>query len=135
MEETFQEIRATVDEIEEGQIETILYYCDELLEINPTDIMTLYSKGKVLMHQEYYSHAISVLREALALVPESKTIQHDLDLAMKGLVDQHKSQGERKNKAASNNTLPKKISISWKWLIGSAVVALGGVAASARLSS
>ncbi|XP_072372230.1 uncharacterized protein [Scyliorhinus torazame] len=108
IEESFHEINTIVNKIEEEHIETVLYYCDQLLEINPKDIMTLYSKGKML--------------------------QHDIDLAMKGLMDQHKSQGERKNKAPSNNTLQKKISISWKWLIGGVAVVLGGVAATARLS-
>ncbi|XP_072372221.1 peptidyl-prolyl cis-trans isomerase FKBP8-like isoform X1 [Scyliorhinus torazame] len=134
IEESFHEINTIVNKIEEEHIETVLYYCDQLLEINPKDIMTLYSKGKVLFRKEYYTQAITVLKEALTLIPDSQMLQHDIDLAMKGLMDQHKSQGERKNKAPSNNTLQKKISISWKWLIGGVAVVLGGVAATARLS-
>ncbi|XP_038673810.1 peptidyl-prolyl cis-trans isomerase FKBP8-like [Scyliorhinus canicula] len=134
IEESFQEINTIVNKIEEEHIETVLYYCDQLLEMNPKDIMTLYSKGKVLFRKEYYSQAISVLKEALTLVQDSQMLQHDLDLAMKGLVDQQESQGDGKNKAPSNNTLQRKISISWKWLIGGVAVALGGAAATARLS-
>uniref|UniRef100_UPI00398F49D1 peptidyl-prolyl cis-trans isomerase FKBP8-like n=1 Tax=Pristiophorus japonicus TaxID=55135 RepID=UPI00398F49D1 len=177
LEESFKEINEIVEEIEDEQIATVLYYCDELLEMNPRDLMTLYSKAKVLFRKGYYSHAITILREALELAPESETlpdllrfaafsvclsdssirsiwlrfslnddwfllriwelttIRRDLDVSMKNLVELHQHQGERKNKTASNNPLQKTIRISWKWLIGGVVVALGGAAASARLSN
>ncbi|XP_072372237.1 peptidyl-prolyl cis-trans isomerase FKBP8-like isoform X3 [Scyliorhinus torazame] len=74
IEESFHEINTIVNKIEEEHIETVLYYCDQLLEINPKDIMTLYSKGKVLFRKEYYTQAITVLKEALTLIPDSQSI-------------------------------------------------------------
>ncbi|KAL3216796.1 hypothetical protein MRX96_032807 [Rhipicephalus microplus] len=55
---------------------------DFVLKVQPNNVKALYRKGKILADQGNYSEAVSVLKKALKLEPDTKIIQQELSRLM-----------------------------------------------------
>lgn len=121
--------------------EAALKSVDFVLKVQPNNVKALYRKGKILADQGNYSEAVSVLKKALKLEPDTKIIQQELSRLM-----WHKEREDRVERAmykrmfgGSDSSDTKESSKgsrfgkirNWTLVVGSAVVAAAAVGVAA----
>ncbi|CAN7985056.1 unnamed protein product [Ixodes hexagonus] len=125
--------------------EAALKSVDFVLRIQPNNVKALYRKGKILGSQGNVSEAVSVLKKALKLEPETKIIQQELArLSVKKQQEDHAEKamyrrmfgGAGTSKPESRGARASKVARSWTWLAGGLVaVAAVSVAAYRHLAA
>ncbi|XP_008305299.1 peptidyl-prolyl cis-trans isomerase FKBP8 isoform X2 [Cynoglossus semilaevis] len=119
--------------------------CVSALAHQPENIKALFRMGKVLASQGEYDEAIQTLKKALKLEPKNKMIHAELSKLVKKHSEQRgaeqamykKMLGNPASINSSTQKHPAKSSwgVSWKWLFGATVVAIGGVALSVVIAA
>ncbi|XP_070687000.1 FKBP prolyl isomerase 16 [Pempheris klunzingeri] len=126
------------------QYDEALHTSRDVLTLEPNNVKALFRTGKLLSDQGEYKEAMEVLKKALKLEPATKAIHVELSKLVKrqsGGKDTH----EWKAKPAEmfgDNIAPflipskkKPSGISWKFILGALVVALGSLVTSVILTA
>lgn len=125
--------------------EAALKSVDFVLKVQPNNVKALYRKGKILACQGNVSEAVSVLKRALKLEPETKIIQQELSRLMVRKQKEDRAEkamykrmfgGSADSKAQHGGSRGSKIR-NWMYVAGAltATAAAVGVAAYRHLGS
>ncbi|XP_055029966.2 FKBP prolyl isomerase 16 [Misgurnus anguillicaudatus] len=128
-----------------GQFEEALHTSQDVLFLDPNNVKALFRKGKLLSDKGEYEEAMETLKKALKLEPSTKAIHAELSKLVKRQAGENEIQNwEAKpaqllgeNIAPFLTPTPKKklTGISWKFLLGALVVALGSLVISVVLTA
>ncbi|XP_055517008.1 FKBP prolyl isomerase 16 isoform X1 [Leucoraja erinacea] len=114
--------------------EEVIAASDAVLLLDPNNVKALFRKGKLLSEQGDYEAATETLKRALKLEPSTKAIHAELSKLVKkraGHTHVLKENVSRWQKgSAQPSTHPPTAqesasAVPWKWLFGSAMVAIG----------
>ncbi|XP_034032423.1 peptidyl-prolyl cis-trans isomerase FKBP8 [Thalassophryne amazonica] len=126
-----------------GHDDEALHTSRDVLTLEPNNVKALFRTGKLLSDKGEYKEAMEVLKKALKLEPATKAIHVELSKLVRRQSGGAASQ-EWKAKPAhilGENITPflipskKKPSISWKFILGALVVALGSLVMSLVLTA
>uniref|UniRef100_A0A8C5FZR8 peptidylprolyl isomerase n=1 Tax=Gouania willdenowi TaxID=441366 RepID=A0A8C5FZR8_GOUWI len=112
-----------------------LQCCNSALICQPENVKALFHMGKVLALQDKYSEAIQTLCKALELEPRNNTVstmmkKHREHEAAKQAMDEKMLE----NPSSTHKHQAKSAwGLSWKWLLGATVVAIGVIALSVAI--
>ncbi|KAK2842248.1 hypothetical protein Q5P01_012448 [Channa striata] len=126
------------------QSDKALHSSREVLALEPNNVKALFRTGKLLSDKGEYKEAMEVLKKALKLEPATKAIHVELSKLVKRQSGGNEIQ-EWKAKPAEmlgDNITPflippkkKQYGISWKFILGALVVALGSLLTSMILTA
>uniref|UniRef100_A0A8C4ESB7 peptidylprolyl isomerase n=1 Tax=Dicentrarchus labrax TaxID=13489 RepID=A0A8C4ESB7_DICLA len=126
------------------QYDEALHTSRDVLTLEPNNVKALFRAGKLLSDKGEYKEAMEVLKKALKLEPATKAIHVELSKLVKRQSGGNDTQ-EWKAKPAEmlgDNIAPflipskkKPSGISWKFLLGALVVALGSLVTSVILTA
>ncbi|XP_028814389.1 FKBP prolyl isomerase 16 [Denticeps clupeoides] len=121
-----------------------LHTCRDVLFLDPNNVKALFRTGKLLSDKGEYEEAMETLKKALKLEPTTKAIHAELSKLVKRQAGGNETQNWQIKPAqlfgdniAPFVTPPKKkpSGISWKFLLGALVVALGSLVTSVVLTA
>uniref|UniRef100_A0A8C5D8W7 peptidylprolyl isomerase n=1 Tax=Gouania willdenowi TaxID=441366 RepID=A0A8C5D8W7_GOUWI len=121
------------------QYDVALQCCYAVLTYQPENVKALFHTGKVLASQDKYSEAIQTLQKALELEPHNKTVHDELYTMMKKHREHEAAKQAMDEKMLEDPSSTHKHQaksawgLSWKWLLGATVVAIGGIALSVAI--
>lgn len=124
-----------------GQFDEALHTSRDVLFLDPQNVKALFRKGKLLSDRGEYEEAMETLKKALKLEPSTKAIHAELSKLVKRQAGESETQSWQakpaQNIAPSLTPPPKKkpFGISWKFLLGALVVALGSLVTSVVLTA
>ncbi|XP_052437840.1 FKBP prolyl isomerase 16 [Carassius gibelio] len=128
-----------------GQFDEALHTSRDVLFLDPQNVKALFRKGKLLSDRGEYEEAMETLKKALKLEPSTKAIHAELSKLVKRQAGESETQSWQakpaqmfgENIAPSLTPPPKKkpFGISWKFLLGALVVALGSLVTSVVLTA
>ncbi|XP_047451269.1 FKBP prolyl isomerase 16 [Mugil cephalus] len=126
------------------QFDEALHTSRDVLTLEPNNMKALFRAGKLLSDKGEYEEAMELLKKALKLEPATKAIHVELSKLVKRQSGGRDTQ-EWKAKPAEmlgENIAPflipskkKSYGISWKFILGALVVALGSLATSVVLTA
>ncbi|KAM7414540.1 hypothetical protein PAMA_019383 [Pampus argenteus] len=126
------------------QYSEALHTSKDVLTLEPNNVKALFRTGKILSDMAEYKEAMEVLKKALKLEPATKAIHVELSKLVKRQSGGNDTQ-EWRNKPAEmlgDNIAPflipskkKPSGISWKFILGALVVALGSLVTSVILTA
>ncbi|XP_005729996.1 FKBP prolyl isomerase 16 [Pundamilia nyererei] len=126
------------------QFDEALHTSRDVLTLEPNNVKALFRVGKLLSDKSEYKEAMEVLKKALKLEPATKAIHVELSKLVKRQSGGKETQ-EWKPKPAEmlgDNIAPflipskkKPSGISWKFILGALVVALGSLVTSMILTA
>uniref|UniRef100_A0A3Q4HVX9 peptidylprolyl isomerase n=2 Tax=Neolamprologus brichardi TaxID=32507 RepID=A0A3Q4HVX9_NEOBR len=126
------------------QFDEALHTSRDVLTLEPNNVKALFRVGKLLSDKGEYKEAMEVLKKALKLEPATKAIHVELSKLVKRQSGGKETQ-EWKPKPAEmlgDNIAPflipskkKPSGISWKFILGALVVALGSLVTSMILTA
>uniref|UniRef100_A0A3Q3WAZ1 peptidylprolyl isomerase n=1 Tax=Mola mola TaxID=94237 RepID=A0A3Q3WAZ1_MOLML len=126
------------------QCEEALRTSRDVLTLEPNNVKALFRTGKLLSDKGEYKEAMEVLKKALKLEPATKAIHAELSKLLKRQSGGKETQEWRAKPAEllGDNIAPflipskkKPSAISWKFLFGALVVALGSLVTSVILTA
>uniref|UniRef100_A0A667X270 peptidylprolyl isomerase n=1 Tax=Myripristis murdjan TaxID=586833 RepID=A0A667X270_9TELE len=121
-----------------------LHTSRDVLILEPNNVKALFRAGKLLSDKGEYKEAMEILKKALKLEPATKAIHVELSKLVKrqsGGSDTQQWKAKPANMLGDNVTpflIPSKkkpSGISWKFLLGALVVALGSLVTSVILTA
>ncbi|XP_016088533.1 peptidyl-prolyl cis-trans isomerase FKBP8-like [Sinocyclocheilus grahami] len=128
-----------------GQSDEALHTSRDVLFLDPQNVKALFRKGKLLSDKGEYEEAMENLKKALKLEPSTKAIHAELSKLVKRQAGENETQTWQAKPAQvlGENIAPfltpppekKPFGISWKFLLGALVVALGSLVTSVVLSA
>ncbi|XP_067275046.1 FKBP prolyl isomerase 16 [Pseudorasbora parva] len=128
-----------------GQFDEALHTSRDVLFLDPQNVKALFRKGKLLSEKGEYEEAMETLKKALKLEPSTKAIHAELSKLVKRQAGENETQNWQakpaqvfgENIAPFLTPQPKKkpFGISWKFLLGALVVALGSLVTSVVLTA
>ncbi|KAF4101430.1 hypothetical protein G5714_017862 [Onychostoma macrolepis] len=128
-----------------GQFEEALHTSRDVLFLDPQNVKALFRKGKLLSDRGEYEEAMETLKKALKLEPSTKAIHAELSKLVKRQAGENETQSWQAKPAQmfGENIAPfltpppkkKPFGISWKFLLGALVVALGSLVTSVVLTA
>ncbi|XP_016345079.1 peptidyl-prolyl cis-trans isomerase FKBP8-like [Sinocyclocheilus anshuiensis] len=128
-----------------GQFDEALHTSRDVLFLDPQNVKALFRKGKLLSDRGEYEEAMETLKKALKLEPSTKTIHAELSKLVKRQAGESETESWQakptemfgENIAPFLTPHPKKkpFEISWKFLLGALVVALGSLVTSVVLTA
>uniref|UniRef100_A0A8C2ALG6 peptidylprolyl isomerase n=1 Tax=Cyprinus carpio TaxID=7962 RepID=A0A8C2ALG6_CYPCA len=128
-----------------GQVDEALHTSRDVLFLDPQNVKALFRKGKLLSDKGEYEEAMETLKKALKLEPSTKAIHAELSKLVKRQAGENETQNWQAKPAQvfGENIAPfltrppekKLFGISWKFLLGALVVALGSLVTSVVLSA
>lgn len=116
----------------------------DVLTLEPNNVKALFRAGKLLSETGEYKEAMEVLKKALKLEPATKAIHVELSKLVRrqcGGMDSEeewtKPEHKRRDSAKEPPGIPSKkpTGISWKFILGALVVALGSLVTSVILTA
>ncbi|XP_008295188.1 peptidyl-prolyl cis-trans isomerase FKBP8-like, partial [Stegastes partitus] len=126
------------------QFDEALHTSRDVLTLEPNNVKALFRTGKLLSDKGEYKEAMEVLKKALKLEPATKAIHVELSKLVKRQTGD-KDTKEWKAKPAEmlgDDIAPflippkkKPSGISWKFILGALVVALGSLVTSVILTA
>ncbi|XP_030622753.1 FKBP prolyl isomerase 16 [Chanos chanos] len=126
------------------QYDEALHTCRDVLFLDPSNVKALFRAGKLLSDKGEYEEAMETLKKALKLEPSTKAIHAELSKLVKRQAGENETDTWKAKPAqilgeniAPFLTPPKKKApgISWKFLLGALVVALGSLVTSMVLTA
>ncbi|NP_001373781.1 FKBP prolyl isomerase 16 [Danio rerio] len=128
-----------------GHFDEALHTSQDVLFLDPQNVKALFRKGKLLSDKGEYEEAMETLKKALKLEPSTKAIHAELSKLVKRQAGENESQNWQAKPARvfGENIAPfltpppkkKPFGISWKFLLGALVVALGSLVTSVVLTA
>ncbi|XP_051513432.1 peptidyl-prolyl cis-trans isomerase FKBP8-like [Myxocyprinus asiaticus] len=128
-----------------GQFDEALHTSRDVLFLDPQNVKALFRKGKLLSDKGEYEEAMETLKKALKLEPSTKAIHAELSKLVKRQAGDNDAQNWQAKPANmfGENIAPiltpppqkKPSGISWKFLLGALVVALGSLVTSVVLTA
>ncbi|XP_051580388.1 peptidyl-prolyl cis-trans isomerase FKBP8-like [Myxocyprinus asiaticus] len=128
-----------------GQFDEALHTSRDVLFLDPSNVKALFRKGKLLSDKGEYEEAMEILKKALKLEPSTKAIHAELSKLVKRQAGENETQnwqakpahvfGENLAPFLMPPTKKKPSGISWKFLLGALVVALGSLVTSVVLTA
>ncbi|XP_043120153.1 FKBP prolyl isomerase 16 isoform X1 [Puntigrus tetrazona] len=128
-----------------GQFDEALHTSRDVLFLDPQNVKALFRKGKLLSDRGEYEEAMETLKKALKLEPSTKAIHAELSKLVKRQAGENETQSWQAKPAQmfGENIAPfltpppkkKPFGISWKFLLGALVVALGSLVTSVVLTA
>ncbi|XP_051727296.1 FKBP prolyl isomerase 16 [Ctenopharyngodon idella] len=128
-----------------GQFDEALHTSQDVLFLDPQNVKALFRKGKLLSDKGDYEEAMETLKKALKLEPSTKAIHAELSKLVKRQAGENETQDWQAKPAQvfGENIAPfltpppkkKPFGISWKFLLGALVVALGSLVTSVVLTA
>uniref|UniRef100_A0A3Q3RY35 peptidylprolyl isomerase n=1 Tax=Mastacembelus armatus TaxID=205130 RepID=A0A3Q3RY35_9TELE len=127
-----------------GQGDEALHTSRDVLTLEPINVKALFRMGKILSDKGEYKEAMEVLKKALKLEPTTKAIHAELSkLVQRQLGDKDTQEWKAKPaKMLGDNITPflcpskkRTFGISWKFILGALVVALGSLVMSVILTA
>ncbi|XP_078283165.1 FKBP prolyl isomerase 16 [Rhinoraja longicauda] len=128
--------------------EEVIAASDAVLLLDPNNVKALFRKGKLLSEQGDYEAAMETLMRALKLEPSTKAIHVELSKLVKkraGHTHTPKEKTSKWQKGSAKLFLLKRVNpptaeesasaVPWKWLFGSAMVAIGCVVTTVVLAA
>ncbi|KAM6960773.1 FKBP prolyl isomerase 16 isoform 2-T2 [Aplochiton taeniatus] len=107
------------------QHEEALHTSRDVLFLDPTNVKSLFRAGKLLSDMGEYKEAMETLKKALKLEPSTKAIHVELSKLVK-----------RQSGGKDTRTFKSvQMGISWKFLLGALMVALGSLVTSVVLTA
>uniref|UniRef100_A0A8C7GZ26 FKBP prolyl isomerase 16 n=3 Tax=Oncorhynchus kisutch TaxID=8019 RepID=A0A8C7GZ26_ONCKI len=126
------------------QYDDALHTSRDVLSLDPQNVKALFRTGKLLSDKSEYQEAMEILKKALKLEPSTKAIHVELSKLVKrqsGGKDTQKWQA-KPAQLLGDNIAPfltpskkKPPGISWTFLLGALVVALGSLVTSVVLTA
>ncbi|XP_028287989.1 peptidyl-prolyl cis-trans isomerase FKBP8-like isoform X1 [Parambassis ranga] len=126
------------------QFDEALHTSRDVLTLEPNNVKALFRMGKLLSDKAEYKEAMEVLKKALKLEPATKAIHVELSKLVKRQSGGNDTQEWRAKPAEmlGDNISPflipskkKPYGISWKFILGALVVALGSLVTSVVLTA
>ncbi|KAM9376068.1 FKBP prolyl isomerase 16 [Pholidichthys leucotaenia] len=126
------------------QFDEALATSRDILTLEPNNVKALFRAGKILSDKGEYKEAMEVLKKALKLEPATKAIHVELSkLVRRQSGDKETHQWKAKPaEVLGDNITPflipskkKSLGISWKFILGALVVALGSLVTSVILTA
>ncbi|XP_010899928.2 peptidyl-prolyl cis-trans isomerase FKBP8 [Esox lucius] len=125
------------------QYDDALHTSRDVLSLDPQNVKALFRTGKLLSDKNEYQEAMELLKKALKLEPSTKAIHAELSKLVKrqsGGKDTQKWQTKPAQILGENidpfmTSKKKPPGISWKFLVGALVVALGSLVTSVVLTA
>ncbi|KAM9352080.1 FKBP prolyl isomerase 16 [Symphorus nematophorus] len=127
------------------QYDDALHTSRDVLTLEPNNVKALFRTGKLLSDKGEYKEAMEVLKKALKLEPATKAIHVELSKLVKRQSGGNDTQEWRAKPAEmlGDNIAPflippkkkKPSGLSWKFLLGALVVALGSLVTSVILTA
>ncbi|CAM4583288.1 unnamed protein product [Leuciscus chuanchicus] len=128
-----------------GHFDEALHTSQDVLFLDPLNVKALFRKGKLLSDKGDYEEAMETLKKALKLEPSTKAIHAELSKLVKRQAGENETQNWQAKPAQvfGENIAPfltpppkkKPFGISWKFLLGALVVALGSLVTSVVLTA
>ncbi|XP_056622018.1 FKBP prolyl isomerase 16 [Triplophysa dalaica] len=128
-----------------GHFEEALHTSQDVLFLDPHNVKALFRKGKLLSDKGEYEEAMETLKKALKLEPSTKAIHAELSKLVKKQAGENEVLnweakpaellGENIAPFLTPPTKKKPTGISWKFLLGALVVALGSLLISVVLTA
>ncbi|KAK7152209.1 hypothetical protein R3I94_008510 [Phoxinus phoxinus] len=128
-----------------GHFDEALHTSQDVLFLDPQNVKALFRKGKLLSDKGDYEEAMETLKKALKLEPSTKAIHAELSKLVKRQAGENETQNWQAKPAQvfGENIAPfltpppkkKPFGISWKFLLGALVVALGSLVTSVVLTA
>ncbi|XP_041853799.1 FKBP prolyl isomerase 16 [Melanotaenia boesemani] len=126
------------------QFDEALHTSRDVLTLEPNNVKALFRAGKLLSDKGEYKEAMEVLKRALKLEPATKAIHAELSKLVKrqsGFNDTQQWRAKPVEMLGENiapfliPTRKKSSGISWKFILGALVVALGSLVTSVVLTA
>ncbi|XP_033490553.1 FKBP prolyl isomerase 16 [Epinephelus lanceolatus] len=126
------------------QFDKALHTSRDVLTLEPNNVKSLFRAGKLLSDMGQYKEAMEVLKKALKLEPATKAIHVELSKLVKRQSGGKDTQEWRAKPAEmlGENIAPflipskkKRSGISWKFILGALIVALGSLVTSMILTA
>uniref|UniRef100_A0A8C7VSL9 peptidylprolyl isomerase n=1 Tax=Oncorhynchus mykiss TaxID=8022 RepID=A0A8C7VSL9_ONCMY len=125
------------------QYDDALHTSRDVLSLDPQNVKALFRTGKLLSDKSEYGEAMEILKKALKLEPSTKAIHVELSKLVKRQSGGKNTQKWQAKPAQllGDNIAPfltpnkKPPGISWKFLLGALVVALGSLVTSVVLTA
>uniref|UniRef100_H3DPI9 FKBP prolyl isomerase 16 n=1 Tax=Tetraodon nigroviridis TaxID=99883 RepID=H3DPI9_TETNG len=126
------------------QYEEALSTSRDVLTLEQNNVKALYRTGKLLSDKGEYKEAMEVLKKALKLEPTTKAIHAELSKLVRRQLGGKDTQewGSKPAEMLGDNVAPflvpskkKPAGISWKFILGALLVALGSLVASVILTA